>query len=53
MVGGFGGRLAVIVPELAGTRWYHDILHDQTAALIEGYLLLSRFRRIVVVNVPR
>ena len=47
-----GRDIAVIVPELVGTRWYHYVLHNQTAALIKAYLLLSGFRRVVVVNVP-
>ena len=44
--------VAVVVPELVGTRWYHYVLHNQTAALIKAYLLISGFRRVVVVNVP-
>lgn len=44
--------LAVIVPELVRTRWYHYLLHNQTAALIKAYLLFSGFRRVVVINVP-
>jgi amino acid transporter len=44
--------LAVIVPELVRTRWYHYLLHNQTATLIKAYLLFSGFRRVVVVNVP-
>jgi hypothetical protein len=44
--------LAVIVPELVATRWYHYLLHNQTAALIKAYLLFSGFRRVVVINVP-
>jgi amino acid transporter len=44
--------IAVIVPELVGTRWYHYVLHNQTAALIKAYLLLSKKRRVVVLNVP-
>jgi amino acid transporter len=44
--------IAVIVPELVGTRWYHYLLHNQTAALIKAYLLLSGKRRVVVINVP-
>ena len=47
-----GRDIAVIVPELVGTRWYQYILHNQTAALIKAYLLLSGFRRVVVINVP-
>ncbi len=44
--------LAIIVPELVPTRWYHYLLHNQTAALIKAYLLFSGFRRVVVVNCP-
>jgi hypothetical protein len=44
--------IAVIVPELVGTRWYHYVLHNQTATLIKAYLRLSGFRRVVVINVP-
>jgi amino acid transporter len=44
--------IAVIVPELVCTRWYHYLLHNQTAALIKAYLLLSGQRRVVVINVP-
>jgi amino acid transporter len=47
-----GRDLAVIVPELVGTRWYHYLLHNQTASVIKVYLLLSGFRRVVVINVP-
>jgi amino acid transporter len=44
--------IAVIVPELVATRWYHYILHNQTAAIIKAYLLFSGLRKVVVVNVP-
>ena len=47
-----GRDIAVIIPELVGTRWYHYLLHNQTAAIIKVYLHLSGFRRVVVVNVP-
>jgi amino acid transporter len=47
-----GRDLAVIVPELVPTRWYHYLLHNQTAAVIKAYLLFSGFRRVVVINVP-
>jgi amino acid transporter len=51
--GSFPNRdLAVIVPEMVPTRWYHYLLHNQTAALIKAYLLFSGFRRVVVINVP-
>jgi amino acid transporter len=44
--------IAVIIPELIGNRWYHYILHNQTGVLIEAYLRLAGFRRVVVINVP-
>ncbi len=47
-----GRDIAVIVPELVATRWYHYLLHNQTSALIKAYLLLSGYRRVVVINVP-
>ena len=47
-----GRDVAVIVPELVSTRWYHYLLHNQTAAVIKAYLHFSGFRRVVVVNVP-
>jgi hypothetical protein len=47
-----GRDLAVIVPEMVPTRWYHYLLHNQTAAVIKAYLLFSGFRRVVVINVP-
>jgi amino acid transporter len=47
-----GRDIAVIVPELVGTRWYHYVLHNQTAALIKAYLRLSGLRNVVVISVP-
>jgi hypothetical protein len=47
-----GRDLAVIVPELVPTKWYHYFLHNQTASFIKAYLLFSGFRRVVVINVP-
>ena len=44
--------IAVIIPQLFGTRWYHVLLHNQTGILFEAYLRLSGFRRVVVINVP-
>ena len=44
--------IAVIIPVLIGTRWYHYVLHNQTGVLIEAYLRLSGFRRVIVINVP-
>ena len=47
-----GRDIAVIIPELVGTRWFHYILHNQTSAVIKVYLHLSGYRRVVVINVP-
>jgi len=47
-----GRRLAVVVPELVERRWYHYLLHNQTAAVIKGYLYFSGLERVAVVNVP-
>jgi hypothetical protein len=44
--------VAVLVPELVATRWYHYLLHNQTATVIKAYLLFSGFRRVIVINVP-
>jgi amino acid transporter len=47
-----GRDLALVVPEVVRTRWYHYLLHNQTATLLKAYLLFSGFRRVVVINVP-
>ncbi len=44
--------IAVIVPELVATKWYHYLLHNQTAAIIKAYVLFSGQRRVFIVNVP-
>jgi amino acid transporter len=45
-------HIAVVVPELVERRWYHFLMHNQTAAFLKGYLFFSGLRRVVVVNVP-
>jgi hypothetical protein len=44
--------VAVIVPEVIERRWYHFLLHNQTAAFVKGYLYFSGLERVVVINVP-
>ncbi|HLV81229.1 MAG TPA: hypothetical protein VKT32_13160, partial [Chthonomonadaceae bacterium] len=44
--------VAVIVPELAETRWYEYLLHNQRAALLKVLLFLQGQQRVVVINVP-
>jgi amino acid transporter len=42
--------VTIVIPEFVPRRWWHHLLHNQTALAIKGALL---FRRgIVVVNVP-
>jgi hypothetical protein len=47
-----GRQIFLIVPELVERRWYHYLLHNQTATIIKGYLYFSGLRRVAVVNVP-
>jgi hypothetical protein len=47
-----GRPIAVVVPELVERRWYHYFLHNNTAAIIKGYLYFSGLERVAVVNVP-
>jgi amino acid transporter len=44
--------IVVVVPELVERRWYHYFLHNQTAAIIKGYLYFSGLERVAVINVP-
>ncbi len=47
-----GRDVIVVVPELVATKWYHYLLHNQTAAVIKAYLHFSGLRRVAVLNVP-
>jgi amino acid transporter len=47
-----GRPIAVVVPEMVERHWYHYLLHNQTAAIIKGYLYFSGLERVAVVNVP-
>jgi hypothetical protein len=42
--------LVVVVPELVLDRWWHNLLHNQTALRLKAALLFRR--RTVVMNVP-
>ncbi len=44
--------LAVVIPELVESHWYHYLLHNQRASLLKAMLLVKGGRRIVVINVP-
>ena len=47
-----GRMLTVIVPELAGKRWFDYLLHNQRSTAIKASLLLHGDRRLVVTSVP-
>lgn len=47
-----GRNIAVVVPELMETKWYHFFLHNQRAEWLKAALLLKGNPRIVVINVP-
>jgi amino acid transporter len=44
--------IAVVVPELVKRRWYHNLMHNQRAAILKAWLLVGGNRRIIVINVP-
>jgi amino acid transporter len=45
-------RVAVVIPELVETHWYHFFLQNQRAEILKAILLLKGNPRIVIVNVP-
>jgi amino acid transporter len=47
-----GRIVAVVIPELVESRWYHYLLHNQRAALLKALLMLKGNGRIVIVDVP-
>jgi hypothetical protein len=44
--------VAVVIPELVESRWYHYLLHNQRANLLKAMLLVKGNERVVVVDVP-
>jgi amino acid transporter len=47
-----GRIIAVVIPELVETRWYHYLLHNQRASLLKALLLVKGNEQVVVINVP-
>jgi hypothetical protein len=47
-----GCTIAVVIPELVESRWYHYLLHNQRANLLKATLLVKGNGRIVVIDVP-
>jgi amino acid transporter len=44
--------VAVVVPELVEPRWYHYLLHGQTAAVMKRKLRARGEPRVVIINTP-
>jgi hypothetical protein len=47
-----GNIIAVVIPELVESRWYHYLLHNQRASMLKALLLVKGNERVVVINVP-
>ena len=45
-------QIAVILPNLVESHWYHRFLHNQRAELLTALLLIRAEPRIVIINVP-
>jgi amino acid transporter len=46
------GHIAVVIPEMVETRWYHLFLHNHRSSLLKALLLLAGSQRISTINVP-
>jgi hypothetical protein len=44
------GVITVVLPEFVPSRWWHHLLHNQTALLIKGILLFKK--GVVSTSVP-
>jgi amino acid transporter len=47
-----GRPIAVVLPNLVESHWYHRFLHNQRAELLTALLLIRAEQRIVIINVP-
>jgi amino acid transporter len=45
-------QVAVLIPEMVESHWYHYLLHNNRAEALRALLLLKGDRRIAVVNIP-
>jgi amino acid transporter len=45
-------QIAVLIPELVESRWYHYILHNHRAQGLKALLLFNGGQRVMVINVP-
>ncbi|MGC2704616.1 MAG: amino acid permease, partial [Candidatus Acidiferrales bacterium] len=47
-----GRRIAVVIPEMIESHWWHYFLQNNRAELLKALLLLKGNKRIILVNVP-
>jgi hypothetical protein len=45
-------QIAVLIPELVASRWYHNFLHNHRAQGLKALLLFYGGQRVMVINVP-
>ncbi|WP_437684195.1 APC family permease [Sorangium sp. So ce131] len=45
-------KVAVVVPEVVESRWYHYLLHNHTATILKWLLLFRGGKGVVIVNTP-
>ncbi|WP_437325173.1 APC family permease [Sorangium sp. So ce381] len=45
-------QVAVVVPEVVESRWYHYLLHNHTASILKWLLLFRGGKGVVIVNTP-
>ncbi len=45
-------QIAVLIPELVESRWYHYFLHNHRAQGLKALLLFNGGQRVMVINVP-
>ena len=45
-------QIAVLIPELVESRWYHYFLHNHRAQGLKALLLFYGGQRVMVINVP-
>jgi hypothetical protein len=45
-------QIAVLIPELVESRWYHYILHNNRSQGLKALLLFNGGQRVMVINVP-
>jgi hypothetical protein len=45
-------RIAVVIPELIESHWYHFFLQNKRAEILKAILLLKGNQKIILVNVP-